>query len=100
MSRVKRTMDKELLATDTQLGVKWALANIKTMAFYIAKEESMSNAEELTMLDKARNEWRTWADANNITPTNTQSETYDLMHEAFIDGYLKGFVKRISEGVN
>lgn len=100
MSRVKRTMDKELLATDTQLGVKWALANIKTMAFYIAKEESMSNAEELTMLEKAQAEFLIWAKANDITQTNTQLETLELMSEAFVDGYLKGFVKRISEGVN
>ena len=98
MSKVNRVVDKGLIATDTQLGVRWALANIHTLAFYIGKEESMSNAEELTMLDKATTAWIDWAKANNIDATTTQQETYHLMREAFTDGYLKGFVKRISEG--
>jgi hypothetical protein len=58
----------------------------------------MSNAEELTMLEKARREWQIWAEQNNIHALNTQTETRELMEEAFIDGYLKGFVKRLTEG--
>ena len=57
-------------------------------------------AEELTMLDKANLAWQEWAGHNNIDAMNTTRETYVLMHEAFTDGYLKGFVKRISEGTN
>lgn len=55
--------------------------------------------ENLTMLDKARNAWFKWATDNNITVSNTQLETFKLMEEAFVDGYLKGFAKRLTEGV-
>ncbi len=77
------------------------LSNLKIWASMSAgfkKGNDMSNAEELTMLDKATTAWIEWAKANNIDATNTQQETYHLMREAFEDGYLKGFVKRISEG--
>ena len=58
----------------------------------------MDNLKNLTMLDKARNAWIKWAEDNNIAITNTQPETYRLMSEAFVDGYLKGFTKRLTEG--
>lgn len=54
--------------------------------------------ENLTMLDKANNAWVKWAQDNNITSVNTSPETYKLMAEAFVDGYLKGFAKRLTEG--
>ena len=56
------------------------------------------NTENLTMLDKANNAWVKWATENNIDAVNTQPETYKLMAEAFVDGYLKGFTKRLTEG--
>lgn len=56
----------------------------------------MGNAENLTMLDKAHQAWWQWATDNQVTTTNTSPETYKLMCEAFIDGYLKGFTKRIT----
>lgn len=66
---------------------------------YRQGERSMNdNTENLTMLDKARNAWIKWAEDNNIAITNTQPETYRLMSEAFVDGYLKGFTKRLTEG--
>ena len=57
-----------------------------------------SDCGNLTMLDKARNAWIKWAEDNNVTMTNTQTETIELMEEAFVDGYLKGFTKRLTEG--
>lgn len=61
--------------------------------------DSMNDkTENLTMLDKAYHAWVKWANDNSINLTNTQQETYDLMQEAFVDGYLKGFAKRLTEG--
>ena len=88
-------MDKGIMTKSLQ---SWAVVNARTEGFHQGKEESMSNAEELTMLDKATTAWIEWAKANNIDATNTQQETYHLMREAFEDGYLKGFVKRLTEG--
>jgi hypothetical protein len=66
---------------------------------YRQGERSMNDkTENLTMLDKARNAWIKWAEDNNVTMTNTQTETIELMEEAFVDGYLKGFTKRLTEG--
>ncbi len=88
-------MDKGIMTKSLQ---SWAVVNARTTGFYKGKDESMSNAEELTMLDKATTAWLEWAKTNNIDATNTQQETYHLMREAFEDGYLKGFVKRLTEG--
>ena len=54
--------------------------------------------KELTMLDKANLAWQEWANENNVHATNTTRETYVLMHDAFVDGYLSGFTKRFTEG--
>jgi hypothetical protein len=86
MALSKTELSKELLITVAQLNGEEQGENF------------MGNAEDLTMLDKAKREWRIWAEQNNIHAQNTQTETRELMEEAFIDGYLKGFVKRISEG--
>lgn len=86
MALSKTELSKELLITVAQINGEEQGENF------------MGNAEELTMLDKATTAWLEWAKTNNIDATNTQQETYHLMHEAFVDGYLKGFVKRISEG--
>ena len=75
----------------------WSVQNARTIGFYKGKELDM-NAENLTMLDKANNAWVKWAKDNNIDAVNTAPETYKLMSEAFIDGYLKGFAKRLTEG--
>ena len=76
----------------------WQVNNARTTGYYIGVESDMSNTENLTMLDKARNAWIKWAEDNNVTMTNTQTETIELMEEAFVDGYLKGFTKRLTEG--
>lgn len=68
---------------------------------YRQGERSMNDKTEnqnLTMLDKAHGAFHKWAEDNNVTMTNTQTETYKLMSEAFVDGYLKGFTKRLTEG--
>lgn len=51
-----------------------------------------------TIMEKATAEWFKWARENNIDTLNTTKETYDLMSEAFVDGYTNGFVKRFTEG--
>ena len=61
--------------------------------------ESMNDkTENLTMLEKANVAFYKWSRDNDITLLNTQPETYRLMSEAFVDGYLKGFTKRLTEG--
>lgn len=66
---------------------------------YRQGERSMNDkTENLTMLDKANVAFYKWANDNNISLTNTQPETFKLMEEAFVDGYLKGFAKRLTEG--
>lgn len=62
------------------------------------KELKMSKTENLTMLDKANLAFYKWSKDNDISLTNTQPETFKLMEEAFVDGYLKGFAKRLTEG--
>ena len=59
---------------------------------------SENSEQEDSIMHKANRAWVKWATDNNITATNTQQETYDLMQEAFIDGYTNGFVKRFTEG--
>lgn len=66
---------------------------------YRQGERSMNDkTENLTMLDKANLAWRRWAEDNNVAITTTEPQTYRLMSEAFVDGYLKGFTKRLTEG--
>ncbi len=55
-------------------------------------------SESPTVMDRAEIEWYAWAKENNIDHTNTTPETYKLMAEAFMDGYLSGFTKRFTEG--
>lgn len=74
----------------------WSVQNARTTGYYIGVESDMGNAENLTMLDKAVLEFYKWSKDNNITLLNTAPETYKLMEEAFTDGYLKGFTKRIT----
>lgn len=60
--------------------------------------DMVSENSEDSIMHKAGQAWLKWATDNNITATNTSPETYDLMQEAFIDGYINGFVKRFTEG--
>ena len=76
------------------------------LAGYIKGKDSMDNelidklseCSDDSIIRRAGWAWQKWADDNGITPTNTQPETYKLMSEAFIDGYLSGFTKRFTEG--
>ena len=60
--------------------------------------DNVSENSEDSIMHKAYRAWVKWATDNQINLTNTQQETYDLMQEAFIDGYTNGFVKRFTEG--
>lgn len=66
------------------------------------EELNMGNPDMMsdnpTIMTTAQMEWVDWATENKVTPTNTQPETYVLMQEAFIDGYVNGFTKRFTEG--
>ena len=44
----------------------------------------------------AMNAWYEWSRNNGITGSDIDMRKYELMREAFIDGYLNGFTKRIT----
>jgi len=80
---------------------RWAITNIGTIAFYKGKnmnEQNDNMTESSTIMHRAEVEWGKWAKENDITVLNTSPDTYQLMQEAFIDGYTNGFVKRFTEG--
>ena len=83
----------------------WSVSNARTDGFYIG-ENSMNNEQidnvsensDDSIVQRASRAWFKWATDNNIAHANTDGETYKLMSEAFIDGYLNGFTKRFTEG--
>jgi hypothetical protein len=87
----------------------WKINNARTIGFHNGKELSMAdingntdivseNPQEDSILDKAHRAWFEWARDNNFNTLNTQLETFKLMGNAFVDGYLSGFTKRFTEG--
>ena len=79
----------------------WAITNARTTGFYKGKDMNEQNdnmTESSTIMHRAEVEWGKWAGENDITVLNTSPDTYQLMQEAFIDGYTNGFVKRFTEG--
>jgi hypothetical protein len=61
-------------------------------------QQDDGNVQTDSITHKASRAWVKWAIDNNIDPTNTSPETYMLMSDAFVDGYLSGFTKRFTEG--
>jgi hypothetical protein len=61
-------------------------------------QQDDGNVQTDSITHKACRAWVKWAIDNNIDPTNTTPETYMLMSDAFVDGYLSGFTKRFTEG--
>jgi hypothetical protein len=51
---------------------------------------------EDTIEARAHLAWYKWTKESNIDPNTADPETYELMKDAFIDGYLNGFTKRIT----
>ena len=83
----------------------WSAQNARTIGFYKGKDsmdneliDKLSECSDDSIVQRASRAWFKWATDNNIAHANTDGETYKLMSEAFIDGYLNGFTKRFTEG--
>ncbi len=60
------------------------------------QSDMVSVNSEDTIEARAHLAWYKWAKENNIDPNTADPETYELMKDAFVDGYLNGFTKRIT----
>ena len=60
------------------------------------QSDMVSVNSEDTIEARAYIAWFKWAKESNIDPNTADPETYELMKDAFIDGYLNGFTKRIT----
>lgn len=60
------------------------------------QSDMVSVNSEDTIEARAHLAWYKWTRESNIDPNTADPETYELMKDAFIDGYLNGFTKRIT----
>jgi hypothetical protein len=60
------------------------------------QSDNMTGSSEDTIEARAHLAWYKWAKESNVDLNTADPETYELMKDAFIDGYLNGFTKRIT----